>query len=177
MPIALIKVIPILGKKPDYQIAKEFGCSRQYISKLRKSKGIPAFDPNSHIDWDNQPYGEIPDRELGKKLNCCYSTVRRRRELRKIENYHQRLNKLLTFEKLHELYVVKQMSSYQIGEELGILRSTVYKHLVKYKINIRSRLEAMQTKNAKNRLSASCKKRELNKKITKCFQNESTSSF
>ena len=41
----------------------------------------------SMIDWDNQPLGELPDRQIAKRLGCCRQAVSSARARRGIPAY------------------------------------------------------------------------------------------
>lgn len=68
--------------------------------------------------------------QIAEKLDCCQATVWKRLKEFNIKTRFpgaKRVN--LTNEKLHELYVLKKLSTWKVGEVLGISRSTIHMKL------------------------------------------------
>jgi len=86
-----------IGKISDADLAEKIGVSQRTVSRYRNRLGITSFRQSSKtkseaesraearaIDWDAQPLGEVPDRQLARKLGVGYAVVRGRRTERKI---------------------------------------------------------------------------------------------
>ncbi len=73
-----------LGDKPDHEVAADLGCLVADVSRARRRHGIPQrFAENAHagsgislnIDWDQQPLGEMSDRDIARSLGCSAPSV------------------------------------------------------------------------------------------------------
>lgn len=90
-------ILDRLGKEHDSVLAKEIGCNRATITKLRLSLGLPKCDP---MAAGRHLLGRIPDAELARRLGVAPSTVHAARKKAGIPTYsksgaaaHARLRK------------------------------------------------------------------------------------
>jgi hypothetical protein len=77
------RVISLLGTKPDYQIARECGCSAAFVYQLRKSLGRPSFRQSPALCvWTSrriEQLGSCSDAELAGRWQWSTSVVARKR--------------------------------------------------------------------------------------------------
>ena len=66
----------LLGKQPDVAVAKELGCKRQAVWKMRKLLDIPSF---SRADIIRPLLGQHTDRVVARMCNVSRYTVARQR--------------------------------------------------------------------------------------------------
>jgi len=102
-----------LGKLPDIEIARNLEVAVAVVWRARRDRDIPAvprskwkkatgtstgLDPhdagllepvprlaNGHVDWDNVPFGVVPDAVIARWIGCCNHTVGSHRRKRKIK--------------------------------------------------------------------------------------------
>jgi hypothetical protein len=71
-----------LGRVPDAELAKQLGVTISAVQAARRTRGITVYKHNGRkkyrnhrIKWDDQPLGELPDRELADQLGVEASEV------------------------------------------------------------------------------------------------------
>ena len=145
-----------LGKVRDSDLARRLGVSRERVRQMRAKRGIPRVPRASElIDWDAQPLGEMSDGDIGRSVGVSGHVVRTERLLRGIaslqEQEHDALGEKLSYEVLHQMYVVDELSTYAMSEFLDVANETIYKYLTIRGIQPRTRAEAAKTSTTRDR--------------------------
>lgn len=94
-----------LGKQTDTVIAAGLGCDPNSVRSARRRRGIPSVreraleqaqpgvplppDGRRHTDWDKEPLGKMPDKDLALMLGLTSSAVAKARHVRDIPPYHE----------------------------------------------------------------------------------------
>jgi hypothetical protein len=79
---------PLLGKKSDLAISKQFGRNQSAISTRRRSRNIAPFNWRkvNWIEWDYK-IGKQSDYSLAKEIGTSVENVFHRRKVLKIKTY------------------------------------------------------------------------------------------
>jgi hypothetical protein len=92
---------PHLGMVPDHELAEKYGVTPSAVAKARHVRGIPAAPRKTKakpkktrtkrgIDWDNEPIGQMPDKDLGLMLGVTGNAVAKARADRDVPPYEPR---------------------------------------------------------------------------------------
>lgn len=98
-------------KKSDARLAQELDCAISTVKRKRKK---------ASIDWDTQPLGQMPDKDLAVELKINYHIVRQERISRDIQPYG------LTFDRLDWDTLLTGEPDAVIAERIGCSGSTVW---------------------------------------------------
>jgi DNA-directed RNA polymerase sigma subunit (sigma70/sigma32) len=120
----------MLGKYEDQVIAEKFGCTRFFVTKFRRHKGIKAYRNHKyHIDM-NKYAGKMTDREVSQMLKCNPSTVTRYRKENGIPPFRRRSDVLKRERDMIAAY--ERLGTLQkVADEVGITRERVRQILIR----------------------------------------------
>lgn len=152
----------VVEKLESSEIAKIYGCSISYITKLLKTYDIPKRRTAEEIIDKEELYNlyyiqNKSAREIGKMYGYSKSVILR---LFKKHNIvvKQKIIDTLTKEKLSELYLVDKMSILEISKLFRCSNDWIEKLLIKYQITERRKVRSSEKQSLKDKLL----KEELN---------------
>lgn len=120
-----------LGEIPDLRIAQELDIAVVQVWRARRARNIPptpasrrrGVSNRNRIDWDEQPLGEVPDRDLAFELGVRQPTVARQRTQRGLPpKPHPVREEPVDWDEVEDLGVVSDL---EIAVCLGVSSDTV----------------------------------------------------
>ena len=122
------KIVPLMGTMTDTDVGLKFGIRSQYISKKRRSLGIPRYHVSRIVKWDEVGLGTMPDDDLAKLLTISlkqeiagyWVTLERRK--RGILTFNRSLTKIDWDE-----IPLGEVPDLRISQQLGICVARVWR--------------------------------------------------
>ena len=125
--------LALLGKKPDRQLAKQWGIHPQTVANWRKKRGIPAYTGDRQGKTipkeDLHLLGQFPDSVLAQTWGISISTVKKYRDRHQIRAKYTRIPK-------DELHLLGTMPDGVLAQRWGVSRVAVFYQRKKFNIPV-----------------------------------------
>lgn len=126
----------MLGKYQDQEIADKYGCTKFFVTKIRKHKGIKAFRPKKYPENIALYAGKMIDKKAAEKCGCPPYIIIRYRYEKGIEPYRRREGAEEREKEIIAAY--ERLGTLQkVADELGVTRERVRQILVRAGYNKR----------------------------------------
>ena len=123
-----------LGKMPDHVVAEKLKIGPDRVTRERQKRKIPNYgyfkfgkDNPTSSKWDNEPLGEVPDKELALKHGVTRQRIEQIRKMRGIESLAVKARRE-QLARIDELGMLGKISDIAVAELANVTQAMVRAH-------------------------------------------------